>query len=340
MLKIEQDVNLLPFNTFRIAATARYFVVIRSLDDAREIFSSELIRQNRFLILGGGSNLLLTSNFDGLVIKNEIRGIETVAENDDVISLKVAAGENWHEFVMFCVERNYGGIENLSLIPGTVGAAPMQNIGAYGVEIKEVINTVEAIEIASRQARTFSNAACAFGYRESIFKQAVKDQFFISSITLSLTKRDHRFNISYGAISDILKENGEKPLSVKKISDAVVRIRQSKLPDPKVIGNAGSFFKNPTVNREAFEKLKRDFPSIPSFAAENGMTKISAAWLIEQCGWKGKTLENIGVHKLQALVLVNYGGGEGKKIWELAMNIQASVKEKFGVKLHPEVNVI
>jgi UDP-N-acetylmuramate dehydrogenase len=340
MLDIQENVNLLPFNTFKIEAFARYFVVVRSIEEAQEVFRSEVFLQNRYLILGGGSNILLTKDFSGLVMKNEIKGIEIVGETDDVITLKVGAGESWHEFVMYCVEKNYGGIENLSLIPGTVGAAPMQNIGAYGVEIKEVINNVEAIDISSGNVDNFSKEQCRFGYRESIFKQDLKNRYFISSITLSLRKRGHHFNINYGSISEVLEKNDQKHLSVKNISDAVISIRKSKLPDPNVIGNAGSFFKNPSVDRDTFDILKKNFSSIPSFPGENGLIKIPAAWLIEQTGWKGKTLENIGVHKHQALVLVNYGGGEGKKIWDLAMKIQSSVKEKFNVTLQPEVNVI
>jgi UDP-N-acetylmuramate dehydrogenase len=241
---------------------------------------------------------------------------------------------------MYCVARELGGIENLSLIPGTVGAAPMQNIGAYGVEIKEVIHNVEAIELKTGKVRTFQNHECRFGYRESIFKQELKDQYFISSITLTLTKKDHHFNISYGSIEEVLKEQKVQKVSVRAISEAVIDIRQKKLPDPKIIGNAGSFFKNPSVEKTFFDALKKDFPTLPSFPGEKNLIKIPAAWLIEQSGWKGKTLENIGVHKHQALVLVNYGGGEGKKIWALALAIQASVKEKFNITLHPEVNVI
>jgi UDP-N-acetylmuramate dehydrogenase len=256
------------------------------------------------------------------------------------VILKVGSGENWHEFVLYCVSRDFGGIENLSLIPGTVGAAPMQNIGAYGIEIKEVIHNVEAIGLETDEVRTFSKEECRFGYRESIFKQEVKDKFFISSITLTLTKKVHQFNISYGSIEEELKEKNDQKVSIRSISDAVIRIRQKKLPDPKIIGNAGSFFKNPSVEKTVFDALKKDFPTLPFFAGEKNLIKIPAAWLIEQCGWKGKTLENIGVHKHQALVLVNYGGGEGKKIWELALAIQASVKEKFHITLHPEVNII
>jgi UDP-N-acetylmuramate dehydrogenase len=337
---IKENVDLLPYNTFRIQSTAKYFTTVSSIDEAKSVFKSDLLKNYPYLILGGGSNLLLTGNFDGLIIKNEIKGIEVVEENDDNVLLKVGAGEHWHTLVLYCVEKNYGGIENLSLIPGTCGAAPMQNIGAYGVEIKEVIHNVEAIEISTGIVHTFSNEACRFGYRESIFKQEFKNKYFISSITLSVTKRNHHYNISYGAITDVLRENHNNEVSVKNISDSVTFIRKNKLPDPALIGNAGSFFKNPSVDQHIFEKIKEEFPSLPSFPGEHGLIKIPAAWLIEQCGWKGKTLDNIGVHKHQALVLVNYGGGEGSKIWQLAMMIQSSVKEKFNITLQPEVNVI
>jgi UDP-N-acetylmuramate dehydrogenase len=340
MLTIVENVSLLPYNTFGIDVHAKYFAIIRSLEEAEALFASRQFRENKHLILGGGSNLLFTTDFDGLVVKNELKGITTVGENEESIVLRAGSGENWHELVLYCVNRNYGGIENLSLIPGTVGAAPMQNIGAYGVEIKEVIHNVETIELSTGRREIFSNEQCKFGYRESVFKQELKDKYFISSITLSLTKTNHRFSINYGAIREVLKQNGEKRLSVKNISDAVIAIRKSKLPDPNVIGNAGSFFKNPTVNTSTFEALQKNFSDLPSFPGENGLTKIPAAWLIEKSGWKGKTLDNIGVHKHQALVIVNYGGGDGKKIWQLAMNIQSSVKEKFNITLQPEVNVI
>ncbi|HEU5147709.1 MAG TPA: UDP-N-acetylmuramate dehydrogenase, partial [Chryseosolibacter sp.] len=327
MITIQENVDLFPYNTFGIHAIARYFVVVRSVEEARNVFRSEQFRTNAHLILGGGSNILLTKDFDGIVVKNEISGINVVSENDSTVELRVGSGENWHRLVMFCVERELGGIENLSLIPGTVGAAPMQNIGAYGVEIREVIREVEAIEIKTGDLRSFSRDECAFGYRESVFKQELKNQFFISSITLSLTRKAHHFKVSYGAIKEVLDEKGVSDLSIGAISDAVIEIRRKKLPDPAVIGNAGSFFKNPSIDEASFASLKRDYPAIPSFPGENRLVKIPAAWLIEQCGWKGKTFDNIGVHKHQALVLVNYGHGEGKKIWELAMKIQSSVKE-------------
>lgn len=340
MITIRENIDLFPYNTFGIHAIARYFMVVRSVEEARHVFRSEQFRTNAHLILGGGSNILLTKDFDGIVVKNEISGIEHVSESDSTVDLKVGSGENWHRLVMYCVERGLGGVENLSLIPGTVGAAPMQNIGAYGVEIREVIREVEAIEIETGTIRRFTRDECAFGYRESIFKQELRNRFFISSITLSLTRTAHHFKVSYGAIKDVLAEKGITDLSIGAISDAVIEIRRRKLPDPAVIGNAGSFFKNPSIDEASFALLKTNYPTIPSFPGENHLVKIPAAWLIEQCGWKGRTFDNIGVHKHQALVLVNYGHGEGEKIWELAMKIQSSVKEKFNIHLQPEVNVI
>jgi len=339
-MTIQQNVDLLPYNTFGIQAFAKSFTTIKTIEDATTLFASEIFKKQKHFILGGGSNVLLTKNFDGLVVKVEILGKEVIHEDDSTVTLRVGAGENWHAFVMYCVERNYGGIENLSLIPGTVGAAPMQNIGAYGVEIKKNILGVEAIEIVTGDVRYFDAQDCKFGYRESIFKQEVKDQFLISSVTLKLTKKDHHFNVSYGAIEETLKQLDTKTLSVKAISDAVIYIRSHKLPDPARIGNAGSFFKNPSIQAELMDFIKINYPSIPSYPSTNGLVKIPAAWLIEQCGWKGKTFDSIGVHQHQALVLVNYGGGKGEKIWELAMKIKESVKEKFDVTLQPEVNVI
>lgn len=340
MITLSENVDLSHYNTFGIRASARYFVRVRSVDEARHLFKSDLFRNHEHLILGGGSNILLTGDFPGLVIKNEIDGIEVIKQDDAFIQLRVGSGENWHRFVMYCVDRELGGIENLSLIPGTVGAAPMQNIGAYGVEIREVIHNVEAIDLDTGSLRRFTRDECAFGYRESIFKQKLKNKYFISSITLTLTRKDHRFNISYGAIQDVLAEKNAGEISIRAISDAVIDIRSKKLPDPAVIGNAGSFFKNPSIDDASFQKLKHSYPTVPSFPGENHLVKVPAAWLIEQCGWKGKTFANIGVHKNQALVLVNYGGGDGKKIWDLAMQIQASVREKFNIELQPEVNVI
>lgn len=339
-MTILENVDLQAFNTFGIKVFGSRFVTITSVPEAQALFQSPQFKNNKHLILGGGSNMLFTKNYDGLIVKVELRGIEIVTEDDNHVTLKVGAGEIWHHLVLYCVERNWGGIENLSLIPGTVGAAPIQNIGAYGVEIKKVLVSVDAIEINSGNIRTFDNSECNFGYRDSIFKQRAKDKYLISSVTLKLTKRNHQLNTSYGAIDEILRQRGVNYPTVKDISDAVIQIRRSKLPDPEVIGNAGSFFKNPTIDNKLYESIKKDHPSFPSYPSTDGLVKIPAAWLIEQCGWKGKTFDNIGVHKNQALVLVNYGGGDGKKLWQLAMDIKASVQQKFDISLQPEVNVI
>lgn len=339
-MTVSQNVDLQPYNTFGIKVFAKHFTIVHSASEASELFASSLFKNEPHLFLGGGSNLLFTGNYEGLVIKIAISGKEIVAEDDDSISLKVGAGENWHALVMYCVERNLGGIENLSLIPGSVGAAPIQNIGAYGVEIKKIISSVEAIEISSGLPRVFTNEECQFGYRESIFKQRAKDKYLISSITLTLTKRNHQLNTSYGAIEEVLKQKGVDQLSLRSISDAVIYIRSTKLPDPVRIGNAGSFFKNPSIHVDLHDFIKKEYPSLPSYPSAEGLVKIPAAWLIEQCGWKGKTFGNIGVHPQQPLVLVNYGGGEGEKIWELAKQIRDSVKAKFNISLQPEVNVV
>lgn len=340
MIVFKENVDLQPFNTFRLKAIARYFTTVHSIEEFQELILSDIYKNNNHLILGGGSNILLTKNFDGLVIKVSLKGIEVEVETPETVTIRSGAGENWHELVMYCVEHDWGGIENLSLIPGTVGAAPMQNIGAYGVEIKDVIQTVTAIDKKSGEVRTFTNNECMFGYRESVFKQELKEKYFISSITLTLTKKNHKLNPSYGTIQATLNELGIAQLSVKAISDAVITIRKQKLPDPAVIGNAGSFFKNPTIDAKQYEEIKNTYPTIPGYPTENQEVKIPAAWLIEQCGWKGKTFDSIGVHKNQALVLVNYGDGSGDKIWSLALQIIESVKQKFNITLHAEVNVI
>lgn len=340
-LPFSKNINLKPFNTFGIDAIASAFIRITSVQDIQQLIRDGELKRQPTLILGGGSNMLFTQNPEGLVIKNDIKGIEVVKEMTDHILLQVGAGETWHDVVLHCVERNWGGIENLSLIPGTAGAAPMQNIGAYGVEIKDVLECVTAIHVETGDIHTFSNTQCKFGYRESIFKHEVRGEYIISSITLRLTKTNHHFNASYGAIKDTLKAFDHHELSIKAISDAVIHIRKSKLPDPAVIGNAGSFFKNPSIPEAEYASLKKSYPQIPGFTGEHPQSiKVPAAWLIEQCGWKGKRFDKIGVNPLQPLVLVNYGGGDGKKIWELALQIQASVKEKFNVQLSPEVNII
>ena len=336
---VQKDVQLKPFNTFGIEATAKYFIEVSSIDQLQGILQSPDYQSTERLILGGGSNMLLTKNFDGLVIKIAIKGFEVVNENDNNIWIKAGAGIVWHDLVMQCVNQNYAGMENLSLIPGTVGAAPMQNIGAYGIEIKEVFEELQALEIATGEIKTFDKAMCNFGYRESIFKHEAKGKYIILNVTFKLNKRP-TFHIEYGAIKDTLAEMNISEMSIKSISDAVIHIRQSKLPNPAEIGNAGSFFKNPEILKSQFEDLKAQFPTIPSYPVSETTTKVPAGWLIEQAGWKGQRFGNIGVHAKQALVLVNYGGGKGQEIKELSQKIQASVKEKFGIQLSAEVNFI
>ena len=338
-MKIEENISLQPYNTFGIDVRARLFCAFENEGDIRNLISDNMYQNEKKLILGGGSNLLFTSDFDGMVMKNDIKGIEKLQEDDDHVWIRAGAGENWHEFVLHCIQNQWGGVENLSLIPGTMGAAPMQNIGAYGVEIKEVFESLEAIQIKGGASKTFFNRDCNFGYRESIFKKKAKGQFIITRVTLKLRKKP-KFNISYGAIAETLKDMGVQALSIKAISDAVIRIRQSKLPDPDHIGNAGSFFKNPTVDYIDFEGLRVHFPKIPGYELPGKNFKIPAAWLIEQCGWKGKTFGHIGVHKNQALVLVNYGQGRGEDIRSLAMEIKESVARKFGIEIEPEVNIV
>ena len=341
MLFIEENVDLLPYNTFHIRARARRLVRIQSIDTLQELIQSDDFSTGKRLILGGGSNILLVCDtFNGLVVRNELRGIRTVREEDDYVIISAGGGENWHAFVLHCIHHGWGGVENLSLIPGTVGAAPMQNIGAYGVEVREVVESVEAVDLSTGEVRIFTNEACAFGYRESIFKHREKDKYLITAVNFRLTKKNHSLNTSYGAIREVLGQRGITAPSIKDISDAVIAIRSSKLPDPAVTGNAGSFFKNPSVDSKIHDSLKQQYPAMPSFAGEGALIKIPAAWLIEQCGWKGKTFGHIGVHASQALVLVNYGEGKGHDLWNLAMEVRDSVHEKFGILLMTEVNII
>jgi len=339
MLVIQENVSLQPFNTFHFDVRARHLVTISSVDDVHQVLKSALFKENPILILGGGSNILFTSTFEGTVVKNELTGINILDENEDTVTLNVGSGENWHALVMYCVEKNYGGIENLSLIPGTVGAAPMQNIGAYGVEVKDVIKEVHTIELETGRSRVFTNEACQFGYRESFFKHEGRDKYFISSVTLTLSKKNHRLNVQYGAIKETLQQMQVENVTIQAISDAVIHIRRTKLPDPALIGNAGSFFKNPTIEKSHYDQLKMSYPTIPGYPDGDNRMKVPAGWLIEQCGWKGKRFGSIGVHPNQALVLVHYGGGEGTEVVNLSMKIQESVDEKFQIKLHPEVNI-
>jgi UDP-N-acetylmuramate dehydrogenase len=334
---ISKNVDLKAHNTFGISVNSARFATFSTVDELTQILAER--DQSELLVLGGGSNVLFTKDFDGLVIKNEIKGFEIVHQDEEIVQVKVGAGEVWHEFVLKCIDLRFAGIENLSLIPGSVGASPMQNIGAYGVEIKDVFVELEAYHIGSGKMRTFSKEECQFGYRESIFKHEFKGQYIITSVTYELSM-SNRINSSYGAIQQELANNGIKHPTIKDISNAVIKIRSSKLPNPKEIGNAGSFFKNPIVEKEVLAKIQENYDKVPNYPAPEGKVKLAAGWLIEQAGWKGKTIGNHGVHKNQALVLVNYSDAKGTEIYDLSSQIITDIKEKFGVQLEREVNIV
>lgn len=335
-MNFQHNVSLKSFNTFGIDVKTDSFAEVQSIEELKQLLQNN---KEEILILGEGSNILLTQNFKGLVIKNNIKGIEIVSENQQEIILKVGAGENWHEFVMNCVSKNYAGLENLSLIPGTVGASPMQNIGAYGVEVKDAIINVETLNKITLQIKSFTNTACEFDYRSSVFKTILKDKYFITSVTFRLSKKP-QINSSYGAINDELKNMKVVNPTIQDISTAVINIRSSKLPNPKEIGNSGSFFKNPVVSFSKKNALLLKYPSMPHYLQNDGTFKIAAGWLIEACGWKGKRIDNYGVHTKQALVLVNYGGATGKQIYHLSEQIIQSVKSTFDIELEREVNIV
>ena len=337
-MTLQENVSLKPYNTFGLDVRARYFTAFSSPNDLTEILAQPTARQN-LLVLGGGSNILFTKDVDGLVLKNEVVGIDVVDEDDYHFYVKAGAGVNWHQFVLHCIAHNYAGVENLSLIPGNVGASPMQNIGAYGVEIKDVFHQLEAFHLQERTPRTFSLEECAFGYRESVFKRQYKGQYVITSVTYRLNKAP-KFNTSYGAIQQELEKMGVQELSIEAISQAVIHIRSSKLPDPREVGNAGSFFKNPQIPNTQFEELKKEYPNIVAFPVNEDHTKLAAGWLIEQCGWKGYRKGDAGCYPKQALVLVNYGSAKGRDIYELSEEIIKSVKTKFRVELEREVNIV
>lgn len=336
---IKSNISLKDYNTFGLDITASSFCVINNKTDIINLIQNEFSKYPNKLFLGGGSNILFLKNYEGLVIKNEIKGIEIERETDEYVFLKSYSGTQWHELVLFCVNKNWGGIENLSLIPGTVGAAPMQNIGAYGVEIKDVFESLEAIDLTTGKTIIFANEDCKFGYRESIFKNQQKNKFFIYSVTFRLNKKPI-LNLNYGDIQKKLIENNCTNPSIKDVSNAIIDIRNSKLPNPKEIGNAGSFFKNPEVSFEKYSELFQLFPSMPKYDLPNGNIKIPAAWLIEQSGFKGKKYGNTGNHAKQALVIVNYGNASGIEIYNHAILVQKEVKNKFGILLSPEVNFI
>jgi UDP-N-acetylmuramate dehydrogenase len=332
----QENFSLKQYNTFGIDVLAKYFSSFSSVEMLSEILAKNIQPK---IILGGGSNILFTKNYDGLVLKNEIKGIEIEKEDDNYVYVRAGAGVEWHTFVMYCIQHNLAGVENLSLIPGSVGASPMQNIGAYGVEIKDVFYALEAYHFIDKKTVTFLKPDCEFGYRESIFKNKFKNQFVITSVTFRLQKMP-RYNTSYGAIEAELEKMGIKTISIKAISDAVINIRRSKLPDPKLIGNAGSFFKNPTIQNVQFESIKKEFSNVVGYPVGETETKLAAGWLIEQCGWKGFRKNDAGCHTAQALVLVNYDNATGAEILDLSEQIIQSVNQKFGVALTREVNII
>ena len=335
-MQIHEGFSLVPYNTFRINVKARYFSTFLNIDELSELTTQ--FSQLTNLVLGGGSNILFTKDYDGAILKNEIKGIELQHEDADHVYVKVGAGENWHQFVLHCIHHNWAGVENLSLIPGNIGASPIQNIGAYGVELDDVFWSLEAFHLSEKKIHTFTATDCEFGYRDSVFKNRYKNEFAILSVTFQLKKKPI-YHIGYGAITEELEKMGVKDLSIKAVSQAVINIRSSKLPDPQKIANAGSFFKNPEVATEKYEALKLQFPNIVAYPLAKGSVKLAAGWMIEQCGWKGYRKGDAGCHAKQALVLVNYGNATGKEIYDLSEEILQSVKNKFDVFLEREVNI-
>ncbi len=337
-MQIEQNISLKHYNTFGIDVNAKHFVSISSIKDLKTVLALKDYPDK--LILGGGSNMLLTKDLDILVIHINIKGISIEKEEENYVLVKAHAGESWHEFILWCLGNNYGGIENLSLIPGNVGTAPIQNIGAYGVELKDTFVSCDAINIKTQEATTFFKEDCKFGYRSSIFKQEEKGKFVITSVTFKLTKKNHVLKMNYGAIKTELSSQGIKSPTIKDISKTVIAIRQSKLPDPKRIGNSGSFFKNPIIPKSVFNNLQEHFSDIPSYPVSKTEVKVPAGWLIEKAGFKGKQFGDYGVHKNQALVLVNYGGASGLDILNLSRLIQKTIKRLFNISIEAEVNIL
>ncbi len=336
-MQFRQNFSLKEFNTFAIDVNARYFSTFSNVSELVESIDFEP-KLNK-LFLGGGSNILFTANIDGVVLKNEIHGIEIIREDAEHIYVKVGGGENWHSFVQQCMKRNWAGAENLSLIPGNVGASPMQNIGAYGVELKEIFHSLEAFHLEEKKIWQFTNNDCEFGYRNSVFKNKFRNQFVILHVCFRLNKKPV-FHTSYGAIIQELEKMRVKNFSIQAISQAVIHIRSSKLPDPKIIGNAGSFFKNPQITESLFKKLQEKYPGIVGYQVKEGIVKLAAGWLIEQAGWKGYRKGDAGCHEKQALVLVNHGHSSGQEIYNLSTEIMISIKEKFNVDLEREVNIL
>ena len=337
-MRIQENISLKPYNTFGIDVLAKHFVSVSNIDDLKQI--SSLKEYPNKLVLGGGSNMLLTKDFNGLVIHINLKGIEIISEDDDSVVVKANAGENWHEFVLWCITHDFGGIENLSLIPGNVGTAPIQNIGAYGVELKDTFESCEAISLETKTLQSFSKSDCDFGYRNSIFKQESKGKFIITSVNFKLTKNNHKLHINYGTIASQLELMQSTNPTIQDISKAVITIRESKLPNPKDIGNSGSFFKNPVISKLQFNTLLKNFKDIPSYPISEDEVKVPAGWLIEKAGFKGKRFGNYGVHKNQALVIVNYGSAKGSDILALSQLIQKTIDRLFGIFIEVEVNIL
>jgi UDP-N-acetylmuramate dehydrogenase len=337
-MQILTDFSLKNYNTFGIEAKAKEFVSVSNETELKEVLTQ--FYSTKKLILGGGSNMLLTQDIDALVIHINLKGKKIIDENDDFVWVEAQAGENWHEFVLWTINQGFGGLENLSLIPGNVGTTPIQNIGAYGVEMKDSFVLCEAMHIKTTENLIFTKEKCHFGYRDSIFKNEVKDEFIILSVVFKLTKRNHQLNTSYGAIDAELAKKGIQIPTIKEVSDAVIAIRRSKLPDPKELGNSGSFFKNPVILKADYDKIKVKFPEMPSYSVSETEVKVPAGWLIEQAGFKGKRFGDAGIHLFQALVLVNYGKATGMEIYDLSKTIQQTVFEQFGISIEAEVNII
>lgn len=334
---MKRDFSLRHANTFGIDVHAAQYTVFTS---KQELIADLAEAEYAPWVLGGGSNVLFVDDLDRCVLKNEISGIEIIDENEEEVIVRVGGGVVWHELVTWCVQHDFGGIENLALIPGSVGAAPMQNIGAYGVEIVKTFVSLRALRLNDGDIQVFGKSDCAFGYRDSVFKQSVKDQFCILEIDLRLSKPPHQVHIEYGAIRETLERRSIKNPGIRDVYDTVIEIRRSKLPDPLIIGNAGSFFKNPTINENQYKSLSKEFLQMPAYVAGDHQYKIPAGWLIEQCGWKGKRVGNVGCYEKQALVIVNYGGASGREVYDHAMRVKDSVKEKFNIELSAEVNII
>lgn len=337
-MQIQNNFNLKTYNTFGVDVKAKKFISVHSVSDLQLLLKENKL-EDKF-VLGGGSNMLLTKDIDALVIHVDLKGKKIIEENDDFVWVESQAGENWHEFVVWTLDQGFGGLENMSLIPGNVGTTPVQNIGAYGAEIKDAFISCEAVNIENQEIKNFLNIDCNFGYRDSIFKNEVKNQYIITSVIFRLTKRNHKISISYGDITAELAKNSIDKPNIKDVSNAVIAIRKSKLPDPKELGNSGSFFKNPIILKKDFETIHQKFPEMKHFDISPTEVKVPAGWLIEQAGFKGKRFGDAGVHKNQALVLVNYGTATGHEILELSRNIQQTVFEKFGIHIEAEVNVI